>query len=117
MADPELLAIPAAGEDAHPAKSLAPARLPTSEIAPSSSPKADILSLWLHGRSPHTQAAYRSDAMRLFAFCRKPLDEITLADVQAFADSLTGAEASRYRTLSAVKSLFTFAHRLGYCAF
>ena len=76
-----------------------------------------LLALWLHGRSPHTQAAYRTDALRLFAFCAEPLAAITLADLQAFADTLGGAEASRYRTLSAVKSLFAFAHRLGLCPF
>jgi len=76
-----------------------------------------LISLWLHGRSPHTQAAYRADAGRLFAFTGKPLAQLTLADLQAFADSLGGAEASRYRTLSAVKSLSAFAYRLGYACF
>jgi integrase/recombinase XerD len=38
----------------------------------------------------------------------------TLADVQAFADSLDGAPASRARTLAAVKSLLSFGQRVGY---
>jgi integrase/recombinase XerD len=43
---------------------------------------------------------------------------VTLSDLQAFATSLTdGAAASRYRTLSAVKSLFAFGRRLGYLSF
>lgn len=78
---------------------------------------SQLISLWLHGRSPHTQAAYRADAARLFSFTGKPLAQVTLAGLQAFADSLGGAPASRCRTLSAVKSLFAFAHRLGYCRF
>ena len=77
----------------------------------------DLLAIWLHGRSPHTQAAYRADARRFLEICGKPLEQITLADIQCFADSLSGADASRYRTLSAVKALFAFAHRLGYCPF
>jgi integrase/recombinase XerD len=41
--------------------------------------------------------------------------QVTLADLQQFADSLRDlAPASRYRTLSAIKSLLAFAHRTGY---
>ena len=43
---------------------------------------------------------------------------MTLADLQKFADSLPDlAPASRYRILSAVKSLFGFGHQLGYLPF
>ncbi len=79
---------------------------------------AQLVVLWLHGRSPHTQRAYRSDVKRFLAFVDTPLHEVTLADVQRFADSLLGlAPASRGRTLSAVKSLLAFGHRIGYLAF
>jgi integrase/recombinase XerD len=79
---------------------------------------AQLLALWLHGRSPHTARAYRADATRLLAGAGKPLAEVTLADLQVFADSLGDlAPASRYRTLSAVKSLLAFGHRLGYLGF
>ena len=48
----------------------------------------------------------------------RPLARVTLADLQQFADSLGALElASRYRTLSAVKSHLAFGHRLGYFAF
>jgi integrase/recombinase XerD len=77
-----------------------------------------VLSLWTHGRSPHTQRAYRADAARFLAFARKPLAAVTLADLTAFSDSLAGLRAaSRCRTLSAVKSLLAFAHRIGYLPF
>jgi hypothetical protein len=67
------------------------------------------ISLWLHGKSAQTQRAYRRDIGRLLTFTGKPLVETTLADLQAFADSLAGlAESSRTRTLAAVKSLFAF---------
>jgi integrase/recombinase XerD len=77
-----------------------------------------LLEIWLHGRSVHTQRAYRTDIARFRAGAGKPLRQITLADLQQFADSLTAlAPASRYRTLSAIKSLLAFAHRIGYLPF
>jgi integrase/recombinase XerD len=70
------------------------------------------LGLWLHGKSVQTQRAYHRDLGRLLAFTGKPLVETTLADLQAFADSLAGlAESSRTRTLAAVKSLYAFASK------
>ena len=77
-----------------------------------------LLALWLHGRSPHTQRAYRADVELLRSGAGKPLRQIALSDLQAFADSLGHlAPASRGRTLSAVKSLLSFGHRLGYLPF
>jgi len=77
-----------------------------------------LIELWLHGRSVHTRRAYAADVGRLRARTGKPLAAIALADLQAFADSLDGmAAASRYRTISAVKSLLAFGHRLGYLPF
>ncbi len=74
--------------------------------------------LWLHGRGPHTQRAYSSDVGRFLVFVGKPLPQVTLGDVQAFADSLAAlSPASRARTLSAVKSLLAFCHQLGYLPF
>jgi integrase/recombinase XerD len=81
------------------------------------SPTSDeaLIGLWLHRRRPNTQRAYAADATRLTVFAQKPLPMLTLADVQAFADSLGHlAPASQARTLSAVKSLLSFGHRLGY---
>lgn len=77
-----------------------------------------LIELWLHGRSPHTQRAYAADVSQLLSRAGKPLASITLADLQSFAGTLAGlAPASGYRTLSAVKSLLTFGHRTGYLAF
>ena len=79
-----------------------------------------LIELWLHGRSRHTQRAYRADAARFFRYVAKPLHGVSLGDVQAFADSLEGAllvPASRNRILAAVKSLCAFGHRLGYLPF
>jgi integrase/recombinase XerD len=77
-----------------------------------------LLEIWLHGRSLHTQRAYRADIERLQSGEGKPFRQITLADLQQFADSLRElAPASRYRTLSAIKSLLAFGHRIGYLPF
>ena len=78
-----------------------------------------MLEIWLHGRSPHTQRAYRSDIERFFRLrAGKPLKQATLADLQQFAQSLADlAPASQYRTLSALKSLLAFGHGLGYLPF
>lgn len=76
-----------------------------------------LIELWVHARSPHTQRAYRADVGRFRAWAGKPLHAVALADLQTFANTLDGADASRYRTLSAVKSLLAFGHRLGYLPF
>jgi len=83
--------------------------------APKADSDAQLLEIWLHGRSRHTQRAYRADVEHFLAWGRKPLLQVTLGDLQGFTDSLGElAPASRYRTLSAIKSLLAFAHRTGY---
>jgi integrase/recombinase XerD len=82
-------------------------------VAPTASTDR-LVGFWLHGHSAHTQRAYRRDAERFLAFVARPLHEVTLGDVQAFADSLDGKPASRARTLAAIKSLLSFAQRTGY---
>jgi len=79
---------------------------------------AHLLELWLHGRSSHTQRAYRTDADSFIAFVSKPLRTVTLGDVQAWMDTLEHlAPGSRARKISSVKSLFGFGHRLAYLPF
>jgi len=79
-----------------------------------------VVSLWLHGRSVHTQKAYSADVVKFFKFVNKELRHITLGNLQAFADSLNGEDlklSSQHRVLAAVKSLITFAHKIGYLKF
>jgi integrase/recombinase XerD len=81
---------------------------------------AQLIGLWLHGRSPHTARAYRADARRFLDLLGKPLASITLADLQSHADALDAdglRPATRHRQLSAIKSLFAFASRIGYLRF
>jgi len=81
-------------------------------------PDPTLIDLWLHGRSPHTQRAYRADLARFQTAVPKPLAALTLQDLQTFADRLnTTSPATRHRALSAIKSLLAFAHRLGYLPF
>lgn len=77
-----------------------------------------LVELWLHGRSEHTIRAYRGDVNRFLSSAGKPLHQVSLGDLQAFATSLEGlAPSSRSRVLSGVKSLLAFGHRIGYLPF
>ncbi len=88
------------------------------ELVPGASSDGQLISIWLHGRSVHTQRAYAADVARFRAGAGKPLPSVTLSDLQNFADTLADlAPATRYRILSAVKSLLAFGHRIGYLPF
>lgn len=78
-----------------------------------------LIALWLHGKSPHTQRAYKADVQRLLDHVdNKPLPSITLTDLQSFADSLSHLSTnSAKRKINAVKSLLTFGQKLGYLQF
>jgi len=79
-----------------------------------------LIDLWLHGRPTTTATAYRADVTRFLTITGKPLHGITLRDVQAQADRLDAEglqPTSRHRKLAAIKSLFAFAHRIGYVPF
>ncbi|AQT70052.1 Tyrosine recombinase XerD [Anaerohalosphaera lusitana] len=80
----------------------------------------ELVNLWLHGKSKHTQRYYRKDVQRFFEFTNKSLREIILKDLQEFADHIDEqdlVDGSKRRILSSVKSLFAFAHKLGYLPF
>jgi integrase/recombinase XerD len=77
-----------------------------------------LIELWLHGRSSHTQRAYRADVDRFRHRAGKGLARVTLADLQEFANTLGELlAASRYRCLSSIKLLLAFGHRIGYLPF
>lgn len=79
---------------------------------------ATLLRLWLHGRSLSTQYAYQGDVLAFLAHGGKAVRETRLADLQAWVDSLADLKpASQARKVAAVRSLFTFAHLLGYVPF
>jgi site-specific recombinase XerD len=77
-----------------------------------------LINLWLHGRGRHTRRAYDADLRRFQGFAGKPLRTVRLDDLQRFIDSIEElADASRARTTASIKSLFGFAHRIGYLRF
>lgn len=87
-------------------------------------PQADddehLVRLWLHGKSANTRDAYDRDVRAFVDFADVPLQALTLGHLQAWADELKDAglaASTRARKLSAVKSLLTFGHRLGYLPF
>lgn len=91
------------------------ARSQPAIIAPSSTDQ-EVIAMWLHGKSPHTQRAYRLDITQFLAYVGGcPLARVTLADVQTFSDHLGEQRPGRQRrAVAAVKSLFTFANLIGY---
>ena len=78
---------------------------------------AQLIELWLHGRSTNTHAAYQHDIALFFNFVRKPIPAITLRDFQNFADAIEGSIGTKRRVIAATKSLFSFALKLGYIRF
>ena len=81
---------------------------------------ARLIELWLHGRPATTQRAYRAESGRFLAHVAKPLHQVVLGDLQGYADSLDAVglqPATRRRMLAALKSLFSFGHRLGFFPF
>ena len=81
---------------------------------PHTSSDDHLIELWLHGRSSHIQRAYRADVAHFRAGAGKALARVTLADLQAFANTRQDLSAAiRYRCLSSVKSLLAFGHRIG----
>lgn len=96
-------------------------QLPAANIIPAQADNdQELIKLWLHGKSKHTQRYYRKDVDQFYEFVNKPIGRIILKDLQDFADhigSLDLVDGSKRRILSSVKSLFAFAQKLGYLPF
>ena len=78
---------------------------------------ARLLELWLADKAPETKRQYVQDLEKFFDFSGgKPLSSVTLADLQEFAEfvSVLVAPATVARMLSTLKSLFSFANKVGY---
>ncbi len=75
--------------------------------------------LWNKSRkSKHTEKAYFRYLNNFINFVGKPVNEITLKDLQTYAQSLIDkAPRTQNLMISCVKSFFSFAHRIGYAAF
>lgn len=69
---------------------------------------------WVNrSQSEHTRRGYRRHAARFLAHLGRPLTTATLADVQGFLASLSGAPSSHAIATAAVKSLLSFAQEAG----
>lgn len=80
-----------------------------------------VIREWLRSkRSAHTRKAYGRDIAVFYAYVRKSLKDVTLTDIQDYADELAsrGYEPStQARMLAVVKSLCTFAKDTGAIGF
>ena len=83
----------------------------------SSSPtatNAQLIEMWVHGKSVNTQNAYRRYANNFFNHLGgKPLAGITLMDVQTWQLTISRSPNSQRVAIGAIKSLLSFAHQLG----
>lgn len=92
--------------------------IPSTNIhVPQATNDEQVLKMWLHGKSAGTVRAYRLDASRFMGFVKKPLNQITVGDVQDWMDSLEGSPNRKNRAIMAIKSLFSFSSRIGYIHF
>jgi len=73
-----------------------------------------FVNLWLSGRPPTTRRVYLSEATAFLATLPAGLREATTADVLMYAESITGAPATRARRISTLKSLLGFAAKIGF---
>ena len=94
--------------------------LPVGRIPQQADSDEQLIKLWLHGRSKHTIKGYMNDIKLFFQKNNKILKTTTLQDLPDYADYLTKkdyAQTTIKRMLCAVKSLFSFGHRIGYLQF
>ena len=80
---------------------------------------ARLVELWLKGKAPSTRRKYEEDLKSFLLYSGgKPLSAVTLSDLQEFADDLSWlAPATQARKLRVMKSLFSFAQKVGYLAY
>lgn len=103
--------------DLVPAAPAAPAPI----IPPQAETDAEVVSLWIKSKkSELSRLAYMRDWFRFHNFCPLPLNRIGIAQLQEFAEELKRralSDASIRRMVGSIKSLITFAYRIGYVQF
>ncbi len=79
---------------------------------------AQLVYLWLHSGkragSPATQETYSRVWRTFSAFVGVPMQDVTLSDLQAWQESLTGSAATVRTNVATIRSLFAFAQKTGY---
>ena len=86
----------------------------TAAIIPADTTDARLIEMWLHGKSANTVSQYSRIVARFFETVSKPLQTISLSDLQGWADTLTGTAHTRKAHVDSVRSLFSFALKTGY---
>ncbi len=79
-----------------------------------------LINLWLRGKSLNTQEAYRRDITQFVDHVDLPLGRVKLQHFWDWADHLEASglvPATIARKLAALKSLFSFGHRIGYLTY
>ncbi len=79
-----------------------------------------LVELWLARKAPSTRRKYAEDLSKFSDFTGgKPLAGVTLSDLHDFAEfiSVLMAPSSQGRVLATIKSLLSFANRVGYLPF
>jgi site-specific recombinase XerD len=95
--------------------------VPATTTSLGNSHSAQVVDLWLGTKtSLHTRRAYQFEVDRFLSVTRKPLEQITLADLQSWtrlSNDQGLKPASQNRAITAIKSLLSFAHGIGYLQF
>lgn len=91
--------------------------IPTYHPATHANTDVQLVQLWLHGKASGTQENYRGDWETFCDFTGKGIQQVTLGDVQQWLNHLQGSDTTRNRKLMSIKSLFSFAARIGYIGF
>jgi hypothetical protein len=81
---------------------------------------AELVALWLHGKSPHTIRAYGDDVAAFRRFTGKPLRATYLSDLQRYADSLVARTPDESPTVAIHDTEYDaraarFARAAGHC--
>ncbi|MBD6620156.1 tyrosine-type recombinase/integrase [Komarekiella sp. 'clone 1'] len=80
--------------------------------------EAKLISLWLDGKADSSVMAYRRYIRRFLDFLDKPLKKVTYEDLVEYSTQFQGqADSTRRIYIAAVKSLISFAHKIGYIPF
>ena len=83
-------------------------------IIPADTTDARLIEMWMHGRTENTVKQYTRIVARFFETVGKPLQTISLSDLQGWADTLTGTAHTVKAHIDTVRSLFSFALKTGY---
>lgn len=77
-----------------------------------------LIGMWLHGRPAGTRRGYENDLRDFQSKVCKPLRSVTVGDLQAWVDTLDHLGVNtQARRITAIRSLFSFATRVGYIRF